>query len=287
MAEPKGPLFHYTSIQGLIGIITDKKIWATNISHLSDKQELLQARDMFRKAIKVLKKSIDPSPAYAIPPPNYKKNPKIEFLGVIYDFLNLARDLPIFVCSFSEAGDQLSQWRGYCPNAYGFSIGFDYTGLKNQADRQKFLLKKCVYDKKEQQNIVDEYIQNQIVPKISNLKVNTKMGIKALAVFWEILQILPTIKNEHFKEEKEWRLISSVFNTPKGTIKFRPGKTAIIPYCEFELAEKGKELPVECIKIGPTPNRDESLLSLKTLLNKESMSQRTKVDHSEIPYREI
>lgn len=287
MAEPKGPLFHYTSIQGLIGIITDRKIWATNISHLNDKQELFEARDMFRQALKALRKRVDPSPQPAIRPRDYPDNPKIKFLGIIYDFLDLAQELPIFVCSFSEEGDQLSQWRGYCPNAYGFSIGFDYTQLKNQADQQKFLVKKCIYKKKEQQKIVDEYIQDQIVPRLSDLEGDKKIVTKAFTTFQEILQILPTIKNGHFKEEKEWRLISSAFNTPKGTIKFRSGKTAIIPYCEFELAEKGKELPLECIKIGPTPNRDESLLSLKTLLNKESMSQRTKVDHSEIPYREI
>jgi hypothetical protein len=288
MTEPKGPLFHYTSIQGLIGILTGRKIWATSISHLNDKQELFQARDMFRQAIEALRKRISPSPEPAIHPPDYyKKNPTIAFLEAIYDLLDLAQELPIFVCSFSEEGDQLSQWRGYCPNAHGFSIGFDYTKLKNHADRQKFMVKKCIYQKREQQTIIDEYIENRVVPSLSSMKGSNETRIEVLTVFKEILEILPTMKNEHFVEESEWRLISSAFETPKALVKFRPGKTAIIPYCEFELAEEEKELPVECIKNGPTPNRDESLLSLKTLLNQQNMSKTTIVDHSKIPYREI
>lgn len=286
MNEPKEPLFHYTSIQGLIGILTDRKIWATNISHLNDKQELFEARDMFREAIDTLQKSIDSSPEPAIRPPDYRKNPKIKFIGLVYDFLDLARELSIFVCSFSREGNQLSQWRGYCPNAYGFSIGFDYVKLKLQAKKQKFFLRECVYQKKEQRKIVDDYVQTKIVPSLSNLGSDAEMAKMALKAFSEILEILPTIKNGHFAEEKEWRLISSAFDPPS-TIKFRPGKTAIIPYCEFQLAEEGEDLPVECIKIGPTPNKDESLLSLKTLLRKEKMLEWAKVNHSDIPYREI
>jgi len=287
MNEPKGPLFHYTSIQGLIGILTDRKIWATNISHLNDKQELFEARDMFREAVKMLRESLDRSPKYAIPPPNSEEDVRISFLDTLNVFLNLAEKVSIFVCSFSETGDQLSQWRGYCPNAYGFSIGFNYTQLKNQARRQRFLLKKCVYEKSQQKKIVDEYVQNRIVPRLSDLADESKRGMNGWTTFLEIFEILPTIKNEHFAEESEWRLISSAFGVPEDTMKFRPGRTAIIPYCEFELAEKGKALPVERINIGPTPNKDESLLSLKTLLSKEHMEETVKINHSAIPYREI
>ena len=29
-----------------------------------------------------------------------------------------------YICSFSENGDLLSQWRGYCPDGEGYAIGF-------------------------------------------------------------------------------------------------------------------------------------------------------------------
>ena len=35
----------------------------------------------------------------------------------------------IFICSFSRNDDQLSQWRGYCPDGNGFCIGFNTKDL--------------------------------------------------------------------------------------------------------------------------------------------------------------
>jgi len=287
MPKPRRPLFHYTSIQGLIGILTDRKIWATNISHLNDKQELFQARDIFREAVQELEKTIDPGPAYAIRPRDYKENPKITFLNTLNSLLDLAQELPIFVCSFSEEGDQLSQWRGYSQNGYGFSVGFAYTKLEKHAERQKFILKKCIYKKKQQQKVINGFIESEILPTLTNLGEIRLSPNDVMKIFEKILQLLPIIKNEHFKEEKEWRLISSPFQTLKDRIRFRPGKTVIIPYCEFELAENKKDFAVKSITIGPTPNENESLLSLKTLLNREGTSKKIKVRQSKIPYREI
>lgn len=287
MNKPRRTLFHYTSIQGLIGILADRKIWATNISHLNDKQELFQARNMFREAIQDLEKTIDHNPPCAILPPDYKENPKITFLNGLNALLSLAQSLPIFVCSFSEEGDQLSQWRGYARNGYGFSIGFNYNKLENHAEQQKFILKKCIYKKKHQQKVINDFIESEILPTLANAEKIEPSPNKVMDIFEKILQLLPIIKNEHFKEEKEWRLISSPFRTLKDRIRFRPGKTVIIPYCEFELAENKKEFAIKSITIGPTPNENESRLSLKTLLDKEDASGKTKIYQSKIPYREI
>jgi hypothetical protein len=44
-----------------------------------------------------------------------------------------ARRLPTdFVASFSEEGDDPSQWRSYCSGAAGFSIGFSSDALRSQ-----------------------------------------------------------------------------------------------------------------------------------------------------------
>ena len=37
-----------------------------------------------------------------------------------------------FVASFSESGDDLSQWRAYCSAGPGFSIGFHAAALRTQ-----------------------------------------------------------------------------------------------------------------------------------------------------------
>jgi hypothetical protein len=55
----------------------------------------------------------------------------------------------VYVTSFSEERDQLSQWRGYCGNAAGFSIGFNLAKLKELLKRTPntdILLKKRIYE---------------------------------------------------------------------------------------------------------------------------------------------
>ena len=54
-------------------------------------------------------------------------------------------NLTPFVASFSENGDQLSQWRAYCPKGNGFSIGFRYSDLSYLLKTTGFRLVKCIY----------------------------------------------------------------------------------------------------------------------------------------------
>src|SRR5215510_2035523 len=44
-AEPPDLLFHYTSPTGLIGIVKEKQVWATNITYLNDAKEIGHAVD--------------------------------------------------------------------------------------------------------------------------------------------------------------------------------------------------------------------------------------------------
>ena len=44
-------LYHYTTARGLMGILEQKKIWATHINYLNDKKEFIDAMERFRKQI--------------------------------------------------------------------------------------------------------------------------------------------------------------------------------------------------------------------------------------------
>jgi len=46
MKEPD-IIFHYTSLEGLLGIIKSKSIWATNVFYLNDASELNYSRKLF------------------------------------------------------------------------------------------------------------------------------------------------------------------------------------------------------------------------------------------------
>ncbi len=288
--KPKITLFHYTTIDGLLGIFREKKIWATSVLHLNDKAEFSLAAGIFKNAIEELEKRLALPAAAAITPAGYKIDLRALFLSVLSHITDPALSTTLtYVCSFSEKGDQLSQWRGYCPGGYGFSIGFDYSQLEKHIERQRCILAQCIYKEDEQRLFIDQYVKEAIEPILTSLN-DENLGKRAPECLNELFYVLPVLKHETFQEEKEWRLISSTFEAKSTSVKFRAGKTTLIPYYEFELTDEkneGQTLPIESITIGPTPNQTESLYAVKALLNQYGMSKQVNVIHSKIPYREV
>jgi hypothetical protein len=62
MDKPPDHLYHYTSIEGLMGILTNRSLWATEIYFLNDTQELRYSDGVLKKVCDELLK------AYPIPP---------------------------------------------------------------------------------------------------------------------------------------------------------------------------------------------------------------------------
>ena len=112
------PLYHYTSQDGLLGIVQKREIWATNLLFLNNSMELNYAIQMLQHAIEKMKQNL-----------SEEEFRFIKEFGEQLDDINapLSQNINgIYVCSFSKNGDQLSQWRGYCTDDIGFSIGFDF-----------------------------------------------------------------------------------------------------------------------------------------------------------------
>jgi len=63
------------------------------------------------------------------------------------------------VFSFSQNPDQLSQWRGYCPTANGYALGF-YSKVLEQSHQNEGLsfLAPCIYDETKQAELIDGII---------------------------------------------------------------------------------------------------------------------------------
>lgn len=286
--EPTLALFHYTTIDGLLGIFKEKNIWATSIFYLNDQAEFSLALNIFKDAIKELKNRLSLPVEPAIRGAGYKRDQRAEFLDQIADLGFYTNDLTSVVFSLSENDDQLSQWRGYCSTDHGFSVGFDYARLKNRMKKEGFILAKCVYDPKEQQGLMARYVKEVVEPNMVDLNEDNFASRFSKTVV-ALLHILPMLKHASFYEEAEWRLISVRVSGHK-SMRFRAGRTTLIPYYEFGLIDDkntGETLPIKSITIGPTPNKDESWRSIKALLEGHNLSAQVKVVLSEIPYREV
>ena len=60
----------------------------------------------------------------------------------------------VCVCSFSEEGDILSQWRAYGDGVAKFSIGFSGALLRQVSAQMNFLLVPCLYREVKQRELV-------------------------------------------------------------------------------------------------------------------------------------
>ena len=105
------PRCHYTKSSGLKGIIDNGEIWASNVSFLNDRRELLYGLDA---AAKVVKKFASKT-TYA----DWHK----PLDSAIYH-LKSGQIPNTYAACFCEKSDLLSQWRGYGGSEQGIAITF-------------------------------------------------------------------------------------------------------------------------------------------------------------------
>lgn len=103
MSEARGQtyLYHYTTAKGLIGIVEQKKIWATEIFYLNDWEEFHAG---LKLAIKHLQKLHEKADAR-------KDRVEAERFRWLIDAMGhnaFTAFCHIYVCSFSADGDELS-----------------------------------------------------------------------------------------------------------------------------------------------------------------------------------
>jgi channel protein (hemolysin III family) len=128
-------LYHYTSMQGLLGIFSFRELWASKIHYLNDAREFCLALELARGELEKRKQAAQSEGVRA-------------FLQRTIDRIFQVSRLNIHVVSFSEDSDSLSQWRAYSGGSGGFALGMESTHLEALAVRQNFFLAPCVYDEK-------------------------------------------------------------------------------------------------------------------------------------------
>lgn len=276
-------LFHYTSINSLLNIVKYKSLWASEIRYFSDASEMGYTNMLFQNLInQKLGNDINEN----------KRRMYIQLQKWLEDRINNGHLL--FILSFTTNGNQLSQWRSYCLNGKGVSIGFEPNMLKERANQQSFCLGKCIYDNSQQEQLINKLIvdiENLAESNRDNTDLSKRHASNSFHDIFEsvedrILKIAALIKHPAFKEEQEWRLVSNtITNYIKTPMKYREGTSFIIPYLEFKLSEKEDKIDIEQVYLGPTANQNIAMKSLTMFLSKHHASPQKGVCNSCIPYR--
>jgi len=283
-------LYHYTSIENFKSIIDMEEIWATAANcFISDPTEITIAKSI---ALDVLQKR------------------KIDFSGKDKLYDNCKKDIEgsdsfkeyQFICSFTEEGDLLSQWRGYCPKG-GVSIGFSvpkisendqYLYNKNGCPHDNYYvhenyLYKCIYEIQEKKQKINALISFLLE------KTDINIPMVQLETFFKnmIRTFSYSFKHESFKEEKEWRLCYFIFPDPDdpdgGQIKYKVKDSMLIPYRPFLTVDKDKSSIIKSVKIGPSRDKENLKTSISSYLTNLEYrpGQDISVSVTQTPYQNL
>ena len=138
-------LYHYTTQDGLLGILKESALWATKIHYMNDASELILPFQMASAILQELAKKEE-------------EGKKRQVILNIRDDIKDWADVNICVASFCTDGDLLSQWRGYGLPGSAYTIGFDTERLLKNIQSQPFGLCPCdYYDHNDYRSKVNEF----------------------------------------------------------------------------------------------------------------------------------
>jgi hypothetical protein len=266
-------VWHYTTADALIKIMTYKKLWASDIHYLNDASENTRMKGL------LLRRIADRFGSGA--------EPRLTQLQSEIRFWD-SEMYRTFVACFSEEGDSLSQWRAY-GTGYGYAIGFSSKQLAALCDRLTPLVQASQglphlvfggvdYVREDRENegiIVDEFIDAllQSLDTTPNLLPYSTIAFRHRA---------PFVKDAAFSTEAEWRLAGTIDSTDATDLKHRPGRSHLIPYIALELGKDLRDLIVE-IRVGPGPNRDLDVKAVKDFTKAQHLN--VEVTPTAIPFR--
>jgi hypothetical protein len=280
--DPPERLFHYTSSEGLLGILEAADLWATDVRYMNDATEFEHGLGLIRDGL---------APLMADHRPSVKT-----FAEAASGLLDgYRRNLNVYAACFCESGDLLSQWRGYSRGVGGFAIGFESRHFLPRLT-PTFKLIKVLYDEQRQRELVGELIGG-IVSTLAEVKTAGAVGGDLAAegafglVDWTFHDLALRFKNPGFSEEQEWRLVLVHSSWPPDLARlvFRQRAAELFPSMPLGLAGRESEefegrLPIREVVYGPSPHRDLVSETVLSLLSKHGYRGIT-VRGSAIPLR--
>ena len=255
-----GDIWHYTSSQGLKGIVENDNIWFSDRRFLNDQSECSYVYQLIKELL--------------------NDGFFMDFEDVFIDWIHFLTQeftntdiehqkqdtvlIPCYVASFSKENDSLSLWNYYTKSQQhaGYALNFNteelLKNIKSQTENLNYSYTNgiVIYSKEEQfallKDLLKEY--HQIFVKYKNAQKNFQIEI----FFFEIINLLDIynlfFKPSSYEVEQEYRFVIADTNTINNNItnlKFRIFNDIFIPYIElFNIRKLIKE-----IKISPSQNQ--------------------------------
>ena len=273
-------VYHYTSPNGILGILQRKALWFTDCQYLNDMGEFVYIREPFKNAYEKLNKECGKSmenldafiDSFFISPYENLAFNSSKKQGKFFRGFNSLR---YYVLCASINPDTANMWNYYIKNgAYkGYNLGIDRSFISKWFSNNKnneigFLEGKVIYDKQKQIDMIYNKLE-----ELTNIFEERKKSINKddenydyfldqlsddyqSELYDYIHEKKLFFKNPAFSCEEEYRFILKVnndfFENDKLSLKFRAGASGIItPYIEWKFTLDEKEQLFKQISLAP------------------------------------
>ena len=253
-------LYHYCSTPAFHAIVESHCLWLSSLSLANDTMEGKLVMSTIGRLAE--RDGLDPSSIRRLQ----------DAIGIFGERMH-----GLGFC-LSGQGDLLSQWRGYAADATGVAIGFSREYLtwlaetSRNSDEPGFSLQQVEYDLSAHESHVEatyREIKQAIdagVFKISKRSVllDTRTAAekehenalpreeqgRLLLAFLPLLPKLFVLKPPSFREEQEWRLLSTLITGGEDFCLYRAMHDRVVPYRQFELTGI-ERVPIAEVVLGP------------------------------------
>ena len=304
--------YHYTDINGFLGLMNSREWWLSNVNFMNDRSEVSDGISVFRhEIVKCMKRELPKDQQYCL-----ERVDNLLSYGKSDGSWAIDKS-DIYAMCFCTEGDLLTQWKSYGDDGAGISIGFDLQKLFRSRlmplnlynediakgispdemlphDEALPMLQQAVYDVDIKIEIA-AHIINSLLEDTKKLMKDEHYDVSLNMLCSEytdvIYRYISIFKNESFFSELELRYVYSVFiNSKKLAIDFRQRKGYLLPFLKFKLLDVNCrplfELPISDIVVGPSAKQADLLNSIKYFLRESGNSTLEKTLRlSNIPYR--
>ncbi|MBD8059037.1 DUF2971 domain-containing protein [Cellulomonas sp. JH27-2] len=294
--QPKARVFHYTSAAGLLGILMDSELRATEAAALNDRSEIAKGWRIVHRWLESLPDVVETDDLRtSLEPSSY--------------FRDATSPSGTFVLCASEEGDDANQWRLYGDNGRGYAIELDSTvplAVVSDQERRPQTVPdgrvvsfhtledastvspwtKVLYRKRHARTALDE-LREWAAPRLAHAQEapwspedpSLRQGAEAFA-YSDVEMGLSTIASSYkvrgFSGENEARVFVT-FTLGDRHALYRPSPAGVVRYLRLAVSDgapamfKGTEhgrLPIKSVRLGPAIDRKAGRLTVESLLRR-------------------
>lgn len=300
-------LWHYTTVQGLHGILTSQQLWATNISFLNDSEEFIGFFD--RRLLSIFKEGVRQCGL------EFSEDNSLsidDFSTCMVDAIRSASiRLAVYVTSFckptasTNQDGLLSQWRGYGVDG-GYALVFDSQKIRellSEEQKRYFYVSSTWGDVDYFDGEVDKIYKETAVWEQAIREAAADMFVArdpsiGEKLYGPVISLATRHKHRGFSEEAEVRFsaITSMYDqtladarSPEDTrlkkdVHFTLRDGILVPHIKLFERPAGEKasLPIVRIIVGPHADKVKRKKAVELLLVQLGLD--IKVETSDIPY---